>query len=93
MNEAKLTARFKAATSFVVEETTVDFAGSHTKPRITNVKPEIDFTIYKYVEYKDYYDIYVVDTTVGVKDGGYKIIIINVPKSLVTFANKQLNKD
>jgi hypothetical protein len=43
MNEAKLTARFKTTTSFVVEETQVDFDGVHTKSRITNVKAEIDF--------------------------------------------------
>ena len=86
----ELTARFKVDGYFVLEHTRIDFGGGYTNRRIVAPKKDVDFPIQNYKEYTDHYDIIVKDTTIGVCDGGMKEVIIAVPKSMITIANKHV---
>jgi hypothetical protein len=88
-----MTARFKVEDYFILEILSIDFSGPRTNRRIIAPQKEIDFAIHNYVEYHHHYDLIILDTTVGVMDGGEIRTIINIPKSMVTIANKHLKND
>lgn len=88
-----LTARFKNFADslyFIVEESKTDFVGTQTTRRILIPKPEIDFAIDDFVEYKYHYDLIIQQKNPKILDGGESIKIINIPKNMVTIANKHL---
>lgn len=86
-----MTARFKYE-SYVIEEVQkTDFTGIHTSRRIIYPLKEIDFEIARYVECKYHYNIIVYEKDANVMDGGETLTIINVPKDMITIANKENN--
>jgi hypothetical protein len=92
----EMTARFKSFADslyFIVEESKTDFAGTRTTRKIILPKPEVDFAIDDFVEYKYHYDLIVQAKDPNICDGGEWITIINIPKDMVTIANKHLKGD
>lgn len=88
-----LTARFKKIADnlyFIVEHTKSDFSGVYTTRRIVAFKPEIDFAIDNYVEFHHHYNLIVQERNSNVLDDGESITIINIPKSMITIANRHL---
>lgn len=85
-----MTARFKVEDYFILEILSIDFSGTQTSRRIIAPQKEVDFAIHNYIEHNYHYDLIILDTTVGVKDGGEIHKVINIPKSMVTIANKHL---
>ena len=88
-----LTARFKNFADslyFIVEESNTDFTGVRTTRRIILPKPEVDFAIDNFIEYKYHYDLIVQEKNPNICDGGESIKIINIPKDMITIANKHL---
>jgi hypothetical protein len=77
-----MTARFKCQSYFIVKTKKTDFSLGRTFT-IAHPVPEIDFNIANYIEYDHHYDIIVMD-------GGETVTIINVPKNMITIANKHL---
>lgn len=88
-----LTARFKNFADslyFIIEYTKSDFSGIQTTRRIATIKPEIDFAIDNYVEFHHHYNLIVQERNSNILDDGESITIINIPKNMVTIANKHL---
>ncbi len=88
-----MTARFKCQSYFIVETVKTDFTGPRTFTKIAHPVPEIDFNIANYIEYDHHYDIIVSKKDTNVMDGGETVTIINVPKNMITIANKYLKGD
>ncbi len=78
-----MTARFKCQSYFIVKTKKTDFSLGCTFTKIAHPAPEVDFNIANYIEYDHHYDIIVMD-------GGETVTIINVPKDMITIANKHL---
>jgi RecA-family ATPase len=89
----QITARFKIESCFVIEIYEVNIAGGYTKRSVIKPKKETDFPIHSYNEGKFHYDIVVLDTLPQYIDGGEKHTIINVPKDMITIANKPTKPD
>lgn len=88
-----MTARFKVEDYFILEIISIDFSGPQTNRRIIAPQKEVDFSIFDYIEHTHHYDLIVSNTTIGIKDGGEIHKIINIPKSMLTIANKHLKND
>lgn len=86
-----MTARFKYESYFIQEVQNTDFTGTRTFRKIICPLKEIDFEIARYVECKYHYNIIVYEKDANVMDGGETLTIINVPKDMITIANKQNN--
>jgi hypothetical protein len=52
--------------------------------------PEVDFSIANYIEYNHHYDIIVSEKDTDIIDGREIVSIINVPKNMITIANRHL---
>jgi len=85
-----MTARFKCQSCFIVETAKTDFTGTRTFTKIVHPIPEVDFNIANYIECDHHYDIIVVEKDPNVMDGGETVTIINVPKNMITIANRHL---
>lgn len=82
------TCRLLIDTTLVVKTIYLSFAGEHTKYSIVSPTKHIDFPIEGFDEYPHHYNILVFDGTKSILDGGYREYIINVPKDIMTIANK-----
>ncbi len=85
-----MTARFKCQSYFIVKTKKTDSTGIRIFTRVANPVPEVDFNIANYVEYNHHYDIIVNEKDPNFMDGGETVTIINVPKNMITIANKHL---
>jgi hypothetical protein len=85
-----MTARFKCQSYFIVKTKKTDFSLGRTFTKIAHPVPEIDFNIANYIEYDHHYDIIVAEKDPNVMDDGETVTIINVPKNMITIANKHL---
>ena len=88
-----MTARFKCQSCFIVETIKTDFTGPRTFTKIVHPVPEVDFNIANYIEYNHHYDIIVSEKDTEFMDGGETVTIINVPKNMITIANKHLKEN
>lgn len=88
-----MTARFKVEDYFILEILSIDFSGGRKSRKIIAPQKEVDFSIFDYVEHTHHYDLIISNTTIGIKDGGEIHKIINIPKSMLTIANKHLKND
>ena len=84
-----MTARFKYESHFIKKIQQTYVGGTYNSKEIMLSFKEVDFDIVRYVEYKYHYDIIVCEKDVNLMDGGETIIIINVPKDMITIANKE----
>jgi hypothetical protein len=83
-----ITCRITEETALVVKNIQYSIAGSHTSYKVVKPIKNADFQIEAFTEHAHYYDILVWDGTKGILDGGHKEYLINVPKGIVTIANK-----
>lgn len=90
---SSLTARFKVDSYFVMTIEQRDISGMYTRKTLIAPKKEVDFPIIRYTEYTDCYDIVIFDSKDGYMDGGEVQTVINIPKSMLTIANKHLKND
>jgi hypothetical protein len=88
-----MTARFKCQSCFIVETVKTDFTGPRTFTKIVHPMPEVDFSIANYIEYNHHYDIIVSEKDPNFMDSGEIVSIINVPKNMITIANKHLKEN
>jgi hypothetical protein len=87
-----MTARFKYEIYLVKEIENTTLGGTYTSRHIILPLADVDFDIARYVE-RDYnYDIIVVEKDPDILDGGTTVTIINVPKDMITIANKHLKE-
>jgi hypothetical protein len=88
-----MTARFKCESCFIVETTKTDFTCTRTFTKIVHPIPEVDFNIANYIECDHHYDIIIAEKDPNVMDDGETVTIINVPKNMITIANKHLKEN
>ena len=88
MDKIMLTCRILKDTTLVVRTTKFSFAGSYTKHSLVHVKKDVDFQIEDFEEFEYYYDIFVYNGAKNILDGGFHEYLINIPKDLITIANK-----
>jgi len=83
-----VTCRILTDTTLVVKTTYHSFAGQTVKYSMVRPVENIDFTIEGFHEHKHHYEIVVFDSTRRIMDGGYREELINVPKDIISIANK-----
>jgi len=72
--------------SVVVKTKVVDFDGPTFSYEMIHAKIGEKFDIVRHEKHDGFYNIVVLDTTVGICDGGSVVQLINIPKSMVRFS-------
>ena len=88
-----MTARFKYESHFIKKIQHTYLGGTYNSKEIIRSFKEVDFDIVRYVEYKYHYDIIVIEKNPEIIDSGQTVTIINVPKDMITIANKENNNE
>ena len=89
MNKSQKKCRFLYETCVVLKRTTYDFAGGYDHFKLCKPKKDIDFPIEGYEKHNGCYDILVEDAAKGIRDGGYREWLINIPKFMICFTENE----